>query len=518
MKKKLFFPLIVALSFKLVISIPVWADVPAPPANQIIGVNDGVFNDLAEADCRLCHENPDQFPVEDETIPNRHHLLVGSIIPTNTDAPFGIPGSPYECLSCHTVDTSSGSVEFLVERNCRECHIQANIFELTVHHRTDEAMGNLPQGPDCKVCHGSLVDNIEDGHYIPTDPPTGGTPKRSGGSGLPLNSEGNGAGACDYCHSTGTGDSAIPGIDSASGLLVYSNEDTHHMAGFWGGFGAHGFVCFWCHDFNLPFEEQIRVCENCHGRDSLHNIQTDSDGDGIINPGVELPGYGHLGDPDDCWGCHAFSHHMSASSTYLSTSSAPESGPIVPHINRINASVLTAGTESAVTLEGSAFTNLSGGIELTSNVLLTASDGSSIELIPDSINEGILTVTIPGTVAVDNYHIKAVKLNKFSNPVVISIKPDVSITDVRCNKKDRTVTITGENFGEKPEGTDEFINVEVNGQPSDIISWTDIEINANVSRCASTYIVTVNALFGSDTAKRSKGKVKKAEKIKRVRK
>ena len=29
--------------------------------------------------------------------------------------------------------------------------------------------------------------------------------------------------------------------------------------------------------------------------DSLHNIAVDGDGDGIITPGVEPPGYGHVG-------------------------------------------------------------------------------------------------------------------------------------------------------------------------------------------------------------------------------
>jgi len=59
----------------LLIIIPdLWAAVPPPPANQIIGINDGVFNDLTEADCRACH---------DETV-DRHHLLYNSVIPDPT--------------------------------------------------------------------------------------------------------------------------------------------------------------------------------------------------------------------------------------------------------------------------------------------------------------------------------------------------------------------------------------------------------------------------------------------------
>ena len=40
--------------------------------------------------------------------------------------------------------------------------------------------------------------------------------------------------------------------------------------------------CFWCHDVFLPDALDIRVCEGCHGLDSLHNIQADSNGPGNI--------------------------------------------------------------------------------------------------------------------------------------------------------------------------------------------------------------------------------------------
>ena len=97
------------------------------------------------------------------------------------------------------------------------------------------------------------------------------TPKRSAGTGLPLNSRGNGAGACNYCHDDGT--------SCTDSILVETTMDTHHNV----GFGTDATKCSWCHDFGLPFNEQIRVCENCHGRDSLHNIQLDSDNDSMPN-------------------------------------------------------------------------------------------------------------------------------------------------------------------------------------------------------------------------------------------
>ncbi|NIN35708.1 MAG: hypothetical protein GTO60_11730, partial [Gammaproteobacteria bacterium] len=82
----------------------------------------------------------------------------------------------------------------------------------------------------------------------------------------------------------------------------------------------------------------------------------------------------------------------------------------------------------------------------------------------------------------------------------ISIVPDVIITDVNCDKKKGVLTITGSGFGEKIEGTDAYISVEVNGDPVEIISWTDTQIKASVSRCSRRITVTVNALYGSDTS------------------
>jgi hypothetical protein len=477
MKKYIIYTL---LSFFIILSQSLWAEVPPPPANQIIGINDGVFNDLTEADCRVCH---------DETV-DRHHLLYDSVIPDPTDAPFGVPGETYTCLSCHEViNNGIDPIQFIVERDCMICHIQGSSFELTVHHRTDEALGNLPQGPDCKVCHGSLVDNIEDGHFIPTYDPSPRTPKRSGSDGLPLNSEGTGAGGCDYCHSTGTGDPTIPGLDGPSGVLVYSNEDTHHETGFWGGMGAHGFVCFWCHDDSLPFEAQIRVCENCHGPDSLHNIQTDSDGDGIITPGIELPGYGHIGNPDDCWGCHGFSI----------AETPPQFGSITPFTYSVSKTVITEGSDAIISLTGSAFTNSFGETELTSIVNVTGDNDFTIDLMPDIISQNMLTVTLPGTLTAGNYALRAVKFDKISNPIPISIIPEVVITAVTCEQAGDTYStyISGSGFGDQPpDGIDEVLNVKQGGVPAEAItSWTDTAIQASVHGC--TGVTTVNALYGT---------------------
>jgi hypothetical protein len=126
------------------------------------------LNDLVETDCRFCHchnQNPPPgIPVDPTYLPDRHHLLVGTIIPDPTSAPFGNSGELYECLSCHAVDTSTGEIVIIVERNCLACHIQ-NPSLLTAHHQTDLAPFTLPEGPDCQACHGDVVDDMDDGHF-----------------------------------------------------------------------------------------------------------------------------------------------------------------------------------------------------------------------------------------------------------------------------------------------------------------------------------------------------------------
>ena len=67
MQSKLF-GITFVIVFMPAFAVVIWANAPAPPANQQIGFPDGVFNSLEETDCRLCHENPEQFPVDPESI------------------------------------------------------------------------------------------------------------------------------------------------------------------------------------------------------------------------------------------------------------------------------------------------------------------------------------------------------------------------------------------------------------------------------------------------------------------
>lgn len=528
-----------------------FANVSAPPANQQLGMDDGIFNNLVEVECRACHDDPG-ITCSTSNV-DRHHLNYGGVLPQgacsvtgnaclsdngtagcnsaicsdtfpafpctyDTDCPNaglgetcgevcmgetvapvldadqdGVADTVYSCLSCHAVDTGGGDISFILERDCLQCHVQVP-GEGSVHHLTPLAQGldspiGDPNAGDCTPCHGTLVDDIGDGHFIPFYSPSLVTPSPSDGDGEPLNSRGNGAGACNYCHDSGT--------DNSTGIQVFTNEDTHHNTGvFLSETGVlNGNACVWCHNWSQPGEYDIRSCEGCHGYESLHNIAADSDTGCFLNPsdpscevviGGEDPGYSHVGNESDCWGCHGFA-----------MSNSPGSGPATPFVGSSDIVAITAGTDTAVTLTGSAFTNLIGTFQWLSEVALTAEDGSSLLLTPDSITTGSLTVTIPGTLAPGNYTLQAVKGDYAkSNPVVISIKPAVVITSVNYDDSEGIITINGYGFSDAPpEGAEGYINVEVDNTPVVTSSWTDTEITASVSAYQGS--VNVSALFCS---------------------
>jgi hypothetical protein len=311
-------------------------------------------------------------------------------------------------------------------------------------------------------------------------------------------------GNCNFCHNatsadrcdTGTGSCVIASStacekDADCNGPILINHDTHHFT------GATGLVppnaCNLCHPFFTPTHTtaDIRTCERCHGFPSLHNIQVDSPAAGNIGsivPGAEDPYFGHIGSNTDCNGCHGFSVAV-----------APEHGPVIPFIDSADDLTVTAGADTTVTLTGKALTNIvetPAPIELASTAELTASDGSVTSITPDSVTQSEMVLTLSGLSA-GNYHLRAVKGTNASNPVVVAVTDDVTMTDSSCNKKKGTLTIDGSGFGEKPEGTDDYINVQVDGQTVDLISWSDTQIRASVSSCSKRATITVNALYGS---------------------
>jgi len=444
-----------------------WADVPPPPVNQELGMLDVLTSELTEADCRGCHAGG---------IPDRHHLLYGQPIPPGSMIPHpdgdgnGVPDTEYHCLSCHTTDYLSP------EQDCTVCHTARP------HHSGPAAISG-----DCVSCHGDLVDRIGDGHYVPTYPPSITTPSAHSGDGLPVNSRGNGAGACNYCHDD----------DGLASPIIRDTGDLHHGVS-WDG----AVDCRLCHDdWFEPLS--MRSCEGCHGPDSLHSIQADSpaaDNLGTVVVGGELAGYGHVGrdagpGDSDCWGCHGFSF-----------ASPPAFDPVTPTVYRADLPVVRAGISTLVVLSGTGFASALGANLHESDICLTAADGSSVALEPDLIlDQGTLAVTIPRGTRPGNYHLRATKPGVASNPAVISVVPVVRISRAAYQG---TVTILGGGFG----GYAENSTISVTGTittgvgrrattttaTARILSWSDSKIEADFG--AVPRDVTVNSLFGSARA------------------
>lgn len=479
-----------------------WADVPAPPVNQIIGMDDIRFSILEQEDCRICHPGG----MED-----RHHLLYGQSIPPISAVPYpdtdgnGVDDPNYVCLSCHGQD-------FTVERDCTVCHTGRP------HHMTSDAQNGV-----CTTCHGAVVEDMDDGHYIPPYEPSLVTPTPSDGTAEPLNSRDVAAGGCNYCHDQAP--LPDPNADPPVVAVIRSNRSLHHGSGV-ADFAGHT-NCDWCHvvtidpatgeqevlgaEDGVSGADRMRACENCHGPDSLHAIQVDSPNPaniGTIVVGGEDAGYGHVGrdaasgyppavGDSDCWGCHGFS-----------IASAAEIGPVAPIVWGADRHVIDAGKDTAVTLTGSGFTNVGGGKLYQSDVVLTSADGTAVTLTPDSLADGTLTVTIPGSTPAGNYDLQAVKGRLASNPAVVSIVPEVTVTSATSTRRG-TVIISGSGFSGHAVGSvTSLTTTKTTGwrgrrrtttEESRVISWTDKRIVAVFARQPSR--ITVNSVFGKATSR-----------------
>ena len=471
------------------ISTVSWANVPAPPVNQNIGIPDGVFNDLARENCWYCHipsrltpadlavidwsfEAPD---VKAGVITDRHHARVDTIVQDPTQSPNGVPGELYDCLSCHFVEWNPTTFSYDIVDNftdCLNCHTQI-VNQASVHHLTAPA-----QALNCQHCHGARIDNPGDGHYIPTGrPPTLVTPRTSDGKGP------NGEGACDFCHNTG--------IDAISGRIIPTNDVNHHSTGI-GQAGISALDCTVCHD-QMGSDWAIRRCEDCHGINSVHNIQADSNGDGVVTVGGEDPFFGHIGSsPADCNGCHG---------GYIGASGmpAPFSGPVVPEITGLSLQSVPAGSAETITVSGISLSNeiltFFGAMEVGSNASLTAADGTTTALTAVDVTPSSMNVTLPTDLAPGNYYLRAVKgLNNMSNPMALVVQPPVAIDQVIADGS--VLTISGNGFGAYMDAIDSGTSISMAAATCSVNSWNDSEIVADcgTSTCGT---LEVESIFGN---------------------
>jgi len=356
------------------------AVIPPPPANQNIGLYDTVFTGFSTEECKECHTPP---------LADRHHLLIES--------------EGKKCLDCHSLTNGI----FDPFRECSDCH------EVSPHHVTNDA-----KDYHCSECHGSFVDDYDDGHVIPTYEKSLITPDSS--FKYIDSTTGSKIGGCEACHEQ----------ELSADPEIRSNPNTHHNLS---GFTMYN--CNLCHASDstsgTPGEGEvgldIRYCEKCHGIKSLHNIQYDYD-----STSGQL-GYGHIGDNWDCWGCHGFQTSTALSSLDVTIdllnneSSDSEggslTGPTTPTIYTVIPSTITAGQDTVIKIEGSSFINEFNGTIYTSNVTLDNDLIEPVVIEPDYINTTQIEATINGTLIPGNYDLWVVKEDMRSNKESLIILP-----------------------------------------------------------------------------------------------
>ncbi len=422
--------------------------VPPPPANQFMGIIDTAFTDFTENMCRDCHTSG---------VSESHHLMADK-----------------SCSICHLMNGS----QMTIVKNCKQCHsTKFNGISVRIpHHETKNA-----QDRHCSFCHGNIVDDYDDGHYIPTYDISFTTPSPKYKT---ISETGEKFGGCEACH------------ENNSEQNISSNNETHHSLGSLSGFSPQdSSKCIICHkdgsgDDSKP--DSIRYCEKCHSVRSLHNIQPD-----FINTSGTV-GHGHVGSGWDCDKCHAF---------WISENAIPVIGTIIPIIDKISSSKIYVGNSTSLVINGDNFYEIINNKTYSSVVVLVNRPGNNITtLTPSSITNTQIVVTIPsmsrggyGIYVLKNGSMKSKKL-----PMVSA--PDVIVSTAK--KNDNTITILGSGFGGYDSLYQKFVNVTIkyvnrrgatifrNVQVSD---WSDIAINVSSTDAEIGDIVTVNSIFGSNS-------------------
>lgn len=427
-----------------------------PPVDQRMGVYDTLFANLTEGTCRNCHTSG---------VPDTHHNLV--------------PTGEYQCMNCHPVITyPNGSQSITLVRDCKQCHDTTfnGMIIRRPHHETLDA-----QERHCSRCHGNLVDDYDDGHYIPTYGISLVTPDTKY---KVINSTtGKKWGGCESCHEQNL---------TMEPPIAFNNK-THHRLGALSGFNPpNSSKCTQCHDLhNATYgSDSVRYCERCHAIKSLHNIQYDyANTSGIL-------GSGHIGENWDCSGCHAW---------YVAGDVAPGTDVIIPTIATLSTSRVVEGTSQLIKISGKDFVTTVNGVT-HSSVVVISNETSFTTLTPSSISSNEITVTIPnltngeyGVYALKNGNVKSNKLPLVSVPNII-VKSAVKSSSV--------VTITGSGFGTYDPLYKDWINVTIKKgatyRSATITSWTNTQINVTSSDTVVGDIATVNSINGHNSTKVTK--------------
>ncbi len=557
--KKLKLTVLALLLFAVLAAIGYAFTPPPPPVPQNLGMPDTTINDLVtnatdQSACRVCHQTSGTnisggYNNTIGGVPTRHHnMLPEGIINPMTNAPFG-------CQDCHPSIPGIGN-GILLDRSCLDCHngtafwadttLGAHVGNFSRPHHVntsydDANIGTPAANRTCNFCHGSFVNNYNDGHYKPsyatdfmiTPFATFKATNFSQPDGLGGNKT---WGGCHACHEAPLPFPYNCYVVTVTCVVIRSNIETHHTGIF--GFGGDpmppthvdqnatpGAACSWCHvidstnstgrgntfplEFNTtnPFTgenlinamevrnstiESIDVfepgtanitingtgCEKCHGVSSIHNIQFNYSQNGP-------QGLGHINNNSDCSGCH---DSWLPADTWVP-------GALIPTLDSVSPSVIAVGVPTTLTITGSNFVNPDGNY--TSMVTV---DG--VTYTPTSLTATQIVVNIPALTA-GVHQLQLVKgRDTLSKLWVLTVAPNPTITSASLKKG--VLTITGSGFGAMPVTTPQYyVSVkDTSGNQivsTSVLSWSDTQIKIRNSAAYSGGKVTVLTANSGET-------------------
>ncbi len=425
----------------------VFALIPPPPVNQDMGMYDTLISNYTENMCRKCHT---------QGVNDYHHI----IDPQN-----------YSCKNCHPLNGS----QITIIRNCTTCHNNTynNMTIRRPHHETIFA-----QEKHCSSCHGNIVDDYDDGHYIPQYDISFTTPNSKYKI---ISSTNKKLGGCEACH------------EQNESLNIYPANKTHHMLGNLSGFNSpNSSNCNICHEYNgTSGFESVRYCEKCHSIKALHNIQHD-----FANTSG-LAGYGHTGNETDCNGCHF---------SWVTASIKPSIDVIIPTLDNISSSKVYENISVPLTIIGDNFLHLNN-----ITVVIVRNTTNNIILNPNSLTDSQINVTIPSLIR-GRYGIYVLKNGNIKS----NGRPMISVPKVIINtakKSSYTVTIKGSGFGYYDPEYKNWTNVTIKSvdrrgniisRSIQINSWSDTYISLTSSDTVFGDNATVNSIFGVNFTKVTK--------------
>ncbi len=507
---------------------------PPPPVPQNLGIYDTSINHLVtnatdQSACRSCHLTSGTsisggYNNTVGGVPTRHHsLLPRSVINPLTNATFG-------CNDCHPSTPGVGN-GILLDRSCLDCHngtsfygnnIGGHVGNITIPHHVNTSyassnIGNPAANRTCNFCHGSFVDNYNDGHYKPSYATdfmiTPYATFKSTNFSQPDGLGGNKVwGGCNSCHvdNNDTHHSTFINLSTPDCVILCGNDSTpfHDECLFSCRRYGKPTNCYGCHglgpgtasplrlNITNPFTGEFLIgamelrnstieatdvcelgttnisingtgCEKCHSVKTLHNIQYNYSQNGP-------QGFGHINNNTDCNGCH--------SSWLPATDFVPDA--IVPSLDAVSPLVIAVNTAATLNITGSNFVN---------DIYTSVVNVDGVTYTPASITDTQIVVDIPALSA-GTHQLQLVKGgDTLSKLYALTVAPNPKITTARLGNG--VITITGLNFGSKPiTNAQYYVSVNHAGNQTistQINSWSSTQIKAKNSAAALGDWVTV---------------------------